>query len=311
MAVAAVLSAGSSLASCQTATSNPGVQEKPAERRGTHVWIERHWEARYFLLVSDSWEIKRSGAAERNTHGRRTSLEWPQLFEPIAAVPIPKPSASYPLAWSEHFSVVVIQFDQQGMVISPNSSERPLRGRLNRLRYMTLATGDEPTDVRYNLGIWFTGIGDASTDWAPGICPTNQQPDPAQIRSEGYLYGKLFKPDPYKATFGCREWAYQLYDNERPYIDVTSYVPKAQDPDGPGTYIHEFIGWARFGDKKPVIGRHKDDWYCLHDCPGGDKPGIISDIKVWAIRNGWAVPKRPTRVPVFPDPPASLGTYPK
>jgi hypothetical protein len=90
---------------------------------------------------------------------------------------------------------------------------------------------------------------------------------------------------------------------------VTSYVregkvyPKY-------TYIRDFIGWARFGDKKPVIGKHEKDWYCLHDCPAGEKPGLIADIKAWSTKNGWTVPKPPTKAPTFVDPPARAGTYP-
>jgi hypothetical protein len=124
------------------------------------------------------------------------------------------------------------------------------------------------------------------------------------------LYGKLFKPDEFSTTFGCREWAYQLYDDARPYIDVTSYVPKGKTFEH-GTYIREFIGWGRFGDKKPIIGKHRAVWYCLYDCPNGEQPGPIADIKAWAQKNGWPVPKPPTKVPTFPDPPAKAGTYPR
>ena len=195
------------------------------------------------------------------------------------------------------------------MVVSTaNTHSNRLRGRLNQLRKLALSAGDAPTDRVYPLAIWFTGIADASTDWAPGFCSTDQQPDAAQVKSDGYLYGALFKESEYQPTFGCREWAAQLYDKRRPYIDVTSYVregkvyPKY-------TYIREFIGWARFGDQKPVIGKHEKDWYCLHDCPAGDKPGLIPDIKAWARKNGWSAPKPPTKMPVFPDPPAAPGRY--
>ncbi len=109
---------------------------------------------------------------------------------------------------------------------------------------------------------------------------------------------------------GCREWAYQIKEPGRPYIDVTSYIPKRFDDYGPGTYIHETIGWARFEDHKPIIGKHEYLWYCLHDCPGDDLPGVIPDIKAWAAKNGWKAPQPPTRVPVFPDPPAKSGYYP-
>ncbi len=166
------------------------------------------------------------------------------------------------------------------------------------------------TNHQYHLGFWFTGLGDVSTHWAPAICVSNQKPDAAQVRSDGYLYGRLFKPNSQSTTFGCREWAYQLYNPDRPYIDVTSYVPKDADyPDG--SYIREFIGWTRFDDKKPVIGKDGKTWICLHDCPNGDKPGVIPDIKVWVNQNGWALPTPPSQMPMFPDPPGKTGVYRK
>jgi hypothetical protein len=125
-----------------------------------------------------------------------------------------------------------------------------------------------------------------------------------------YLYGSLFKADEYSTTFGCREWASQLYDPARPYIDVTSYVPVARSTSYE-SFIRPFIGWARAGDKKPVIGKHESAWYCLHDCPGDDRPGVILDISRWAAANGWKTPKPPTKVPTFPDPPTVPGFYPQ
>ena len=161
----------------------------------------------------------------------------------------------------------------------------------------------------YRLGNWFTGLGDISTHWAPGLCSNNDTPDPLSKTNTGYLYGPAYTAHEYAGTFGCREWAYQLYDPDRPYIDVTSYMP-AKVKSEYRTYIRDFIGWARFGDKKPVIGRHGNDWYCLFDCPNDEPPGHIEDIKLWAAKNGWPAPKPPTRSPTFPDPPLRQGTYP-
>lgn len=295
------------MAACQTRPSSSEPPATPPERRGTHAWIERPWEMRYFLTVTNSWHIAKKVAVERNVRPGKTSLMWEQVFDPTTDVPSQAPEATP----RDKFSVITIEFDKQGWVTTPHAYGGRLRGRLNRLMYITLATGDGPTDVRYNLGEWFLGLGDISTDWAPGLCGTKNMPSPFSQTDEYYLYGPKFKLDEFSTTFGCREWAYQLYDPDRPYIDVTSYIPKSKDKDGPGTYIREFIGWARFGDKKPVIGKHENHWYCLHDCPAGDKPGPIADINAWAARNGWSAPKRPTRVPTFPDPPSRTGTYPR
>jgi hypothetical protein len=260
---------------------------------------------RYFLAVTDTWSSKKKASIRRNSEAGATWLSWPQLFEPGAEIEQPNP-----LIPGDKFSVISVEFDKQGEITTPHSHKGPLRGRLNQLVMITLSAGNAINDSQYDLGHWFLGLGDVSTDWAPALCKIDQQPDAAQIKSDGYLYGSKFKADKYSTTFGCREWAYQLFDSSRPYIDVTSYIPKTKDKDGTGTYIREFIGWARFDDKKPVIGKHEDQWYCLHDCPNGDKPGAIANIATWASKNGWQVPQRPSRMPMFPDPPGKIGRYP-
>jgi hypothetical protein len=230
---------------------------------------------------------------------------WQEFFDPLAVVEV-KPGE---ISDVQHFGMVVIEFDKEGFVTSPHTHPGPLRGRLNRLQYLSLAAGDDPPARVYDLAKWFTGIGDASTHWAPGFCQSDQTPNPVSVRL-GYIYSPKFKADKYDTTFACREWAYQLYDPERPYIDVTNYVWEGKGAPK-HTRIRPFIGWARFGDQKPVIGNHKGVWYCLHDCPNGDRPGRIEDIQAWAKQNGWTAPKPPTKAPTFPDPPAKSGTYPR
>jgi hypothetical protein len=279
---------------------------KPMQRKASQTWIERPWEIKYFLAVTDAWSSKKKASIRRNSESGVTWQSWPQLFEPATELEQPNP-----LIPGDKFSVVSIEFDRQGTVTTPHTHKGPLRGRLNQLVTITLSSGDAIKDPQYDLGHWFLGLGDVSTDWAPALCKTDQQPDAAQIKSDGYLYGSKFKVDKYSTTFGCREWASQLYDSSRPYIDVTSYIPKSKYKGGSGAYIREFIGWARFDDKKAVIGRHEDQWYCLYDCPNGDKPGAIANIATWASKNGWQVPQRPTRMPMFPDPPGKIGRYPE
>jgi hypothetical protein len=247
-------------------------------------------------------------AARHNAKPGQEYFDWEEYFEPTVIVA----TRASELLRSEELSVVLVEFGPDGTVTTKNSHTGSLRGRLNRLRSLVLSAGEGANDRVFTLAYWFTGLGDASTHWAPAFCGGSDMPDAAMVRSDMYLYGKLFKPDKYSATFGCREWAYQLYDDERPYIDVTSYVNVTAGGERiQSTRIHEFIGWARFGDKKPVIGKHEDNWYCLHDCPEGTAPGLIPDIKAWATQRGWPVPKPPTKAPTFPDPPASSGTYPR
>lgn len=282
------------------------------ERPGDLTWIDRPWNMRYFIYVEAErgWDSTKRAAVAQNAkqasrEPKRRFFFWEELFEPSHLVKTNAPD----LFDNPNLAVIVVSFDQDGMVTSPHSRGTPLRGRINRLRDLGLSEGEGLEDRFYYMAYWFTGIGDASTHWAPAFCNGYQIPDAATIKSDSYLYGKLFKPYPHTPLFGCREWAYQLYDSERPYIDVTSYElgPKDKPPEG---HIREFMGWARFGDKKPVIGQHEGDWYCLHDCPGGVAPGLIPDIKAWAKRFGWHAPVPPTRVPTFPDPPAKSGTYP-
>lgn len=291
----------------QIANAAPLLPTSLAERSGWITWIDRPWNTRYFIVVdtADGWDYKKYMAIRDNAKPGQKFFDWQEFFLPINRFTI-KPD---PAMGEQSLSAVIINFENDGRVISPNTHKGQLRGRLNQVLRLGLSEGDGISDRYFDLAHWFTGIGDASTHWAPAFCNGDQQPDAAMVKSDTYLYGKLFKPNGYAPLFGCREWAYQLYDNERPYIDVTSYEPtsKGKPPKG---YIREFIGWARFGDNKPIIGLHEGDWYCLHDCPGGDKPGLILDIKAWAKRFDWFAPVPPTRVPTFPDPPATSGTYP-
>ena len=279
---------------------------KKDERRGTHVWIERPWTMRYVLAIVPAWPNAKKVAIKANARAKPgRSLSWEEVFEPVAAIPIPGESGS-----RANLSVVVIEFDEHGIVTTSNTHASPLRGRLNRIESVVLSAGEGATDSQYHLGFWFTGVGDASTHWAPGICALKEQPSPFSQTDTDYLYGPKFEINEFGPTFGCREWAYQLYDDERPYIDVTSYVRVGKIYPR-HTYINDVIGWARFGDKKPVIGQHEGRWYCLHDCAGGQQPGAVPDIKAWATKNGWPAPKPPTKAPTFPDPPAKGGTYPR
>lgn len=256
------------------------------------------------------WMISKEVSKEENfkqasREPKRRFFTWEEQFDPDHFVNLKVPD----LSGDRKLAVVVVSFDQDGMVTSPHSRGKPLRGRINHLRSLGLSDGEGLDDHFYYMAHWFTGIGDASTHWAPAFCHQDHRPNVLNVKSDEYLYGKLFKPYSFTPLFGCREWAYQLYDSERPYIDVTSYELGARGKPTKG-HIREFMGWTRFGDSKPVIGQHEGNWYCLHDCPGGDAPGLIPDIKSWAKRFDWHAPVPPTKVPTFPDPPAKSGTYP-
>lgn len=280
----------------------------PADIRTT--WLDRPWELRFVLFVAENWELDVKGAHRRNEKAIKAGsldLEWESYFDAKTTLP-------FSTQWGRPgtLSVVLIEFDKDGSVKTPHRFPAPLRGRLDRLMYVALTPGDHATQPRFNLDKWFLGLGDVSTHWAPSLCPLKQMPSPFSQTDTLYLYGPKHEQSPYSPSVGCREWAYQLEEPSRRYIDITSYLPKRLDPKGSGTYVRDTVGWARFDSEvKPIIGKHEELWYCFHDCPGGEAPGPIADIKAWAAKQGWKPPKRPTRVPVFPDPPARPGTYPE
>lgn len=286
--------------------------EVPNERSGVNTWIERPWEFRYFMQVKQirRWHFVQTLAAKTNAKEKRISLAWQIFFDSSHIVRMPDWGTTDP-KHSYDQAVVVIEFDKYGLVTSPHRHQGSLRGRLNEIRRLVMSEGDASNDKVYALAEWFTGRDeDTPIEVTPALCySSSEMPGPFSAEDRSYIYGNLFKPEPGdRLGFGCREWAYQLYSVDRPYIDVTTYGPKSKRfPHG--TYINDFIGWSTFDAKKPVIGRHAATWYCLHECPSGDAPGKIDNIKIWATRNGWKPPKPPTRVPTFTDDPQRRGTY--
>lgn len=281
----------------------------PTERPLPADALGRHWEMRYILVLrSDtSWNLTLKSGPKSNERrqGKNLPLLWEHLAKPYANLRWMHPPEQDPGAF-----LLLLRFTQDGNLALDSSWKTDGRGYINRILYVMLESPEkEAASTFYSIAHWFTGLGDISTHWAPAICDYDDTPHPFSKDSPSYRYGPKYSGHEYQGTFGCREWAYQLYDPGRPYIDVTSYMPRHVESDY-RTYIRDFIGWARFGDKKPVIGRHGDDWYCLFDCPNDEPPGHIPDIKLWAAKNGWPAPKPPTRSPTFPDPPLKQGTYP-
>ncbi|WP_348755766.1 hypothetical protein [uncultured Aquincola sp.] len=305
------------------------VRAQPELRPRYLEWISRPWEMRYFIYVDQHRRWKHSQAlaakftSERDQHpDTRNQFWWQQYFEPASIINISHWNlASQPelSGYPKDLAVVVIQFDKDGFVTTPHSFGRPLRGRLNNSSTMAvmLSAGDE-IDAQYAyLDWWYLAHREDTPDGVtPALCNPEGLASYAGPRDDNYVYGDYYQADKSWLTtppFNCREWSWQMHEAERPYIDVTSYGPpdsryKKNYPHG--TYIQEFVGWSRFDRQKPVIGKHADKWYCLHECPQGEAPGEIADIKAWAAANGWPVPKPPTRMPVFTDDPRRRGYYP-
>ncbi|MFY7939810.1 MAG: hypothetical protein ACOVOX_02780, partial [Burkholderiaceae bacterium] len=102
-------------------------QERPSWLR----WIKRPWEMRYFIYVKPErrWKYSQQLAAERNQKSMKEDFAWEQFFEAQTVLRIPHWNldkdpelAKYP----EDLAVVVIEFDKDGWVSTPNSFGKPL-----------------------------------------------------------------------------------------------------------------------------------------------------------------------------------------
>ena len=306
---------------------NGWAQEKPTSALAKEVQHLRPWEMRYFISVrpNDSWQRAQRRAYRYNQKPKtRASFDWEQYFEATTVLPIPHwdlakdpRKAKYP----EDLAVVVIGFDKDGWVTTPHTYPQRLRGRnmpIADTMYIKLTNDISRLDGRSRVGEWFMGYDENTADGVtPALCISEHMPIETTAGDlDMYLYGRKYRLSESFISlppFGCREWSYQMQDDERAYIDVTTYAPKTHPYTKSyphATYIQPFIGGSRFDRHKPVIGKHANTWYCLYECPKGDAPGPIADIAAWAHANGWPVPKPPTRMPVFPDDSKRRGRYP-
>ena len=171
-------------------------------------WVNRPWELQRFVLVTDKWASWRRVATKRNAErkvdrwGYPGGLNWEAVFNPLYSIQTPDSLPGHPL------SVVAIEFDHEGRVVTPSEEVRPLRGRLTQMDTLVLSTGDTKQDDQYHLANWFLGLGDISTHWAPAFCFIQQVSNGVGIKDEYYIYGKDFKADSQSVTFGCREWVF-------------------------------------------------------------------------------------------------------
>lgn len=252
-------------------------------RDSSREWIERQWEIRYILFVGNGSSIgtrvrlaRELNAAPDKAGREKVYLDAEEMFEPTAA---------FEVAGSERLAAVLIMFDPVGHITSKNARLRAFTAKRSMLGRIVLTFAGSTTKRGYRLAEWSQGIpGDVS--FSPAVCTP---PDGARYE-DGWE-----KDDYYDGSFGCREWTAQLYDRERPYIDVTSYAKH-------GSFIGNFVGWSRFADPhKPVIGRQGKTWLCLHDCPVGEQPGVISNITRWAEKHRYPVPTPPPTQPIYPN----------
>lgn len=254
-----------------------------AEYPGSKVWIERPWNIRYFLHFDDAhlMEIGQRVTARLNLESERSTK--PAIYRSHEA--LFSPTTVLHLSEDDNPAVMVLTFDRSGNVQTRNNKSLPLKGKLNQLHDLVLVTSDTAKEPPYLLADWFWGIPGDGAVFSPGVCDLHD----ADRYATGFDAGRYA----YLGNFGCREWTYQLYDPDQPYINVTSYEKG-------GTYIKEFVGWSRFSDPpKPVIGKQDKTWLCLHECPAGDAPGVIPDIAAWCKKHGFALPQPPDKQPMF------------
>ncbi|HJV85621.1 MAG TPA: hypothetical protein VJ698_09095 [Noviherbaspirillum sp.] len=264
-----------------------GVAPPNADPDSSHDWVDRPWNIRYFLSIRPESDlriaVKIARAEENPSNEKRGAIyrRYETIFGATSNIPMK--------GEDEGLMAIAITFDRSGQVLSPHEGMQPLIGKRNRLREIVLASPGTDNPLLYDLGYWFMGLPGDQLLFSPALCSL----------SDDHRYQKHFSRDfvsrySSDGNFGCREWTYQLYDHDRPYIDMTSYQKD-------GAYIKELIGWSRFEDPpKPVIGKHDKTWYCLYECPNGEAAGVIPDIAAWSKRHGFPLPKRPRKQPMFP-----------
>jgi len=281
-------------------------------------WIDRPWEYRYLLYANEasSWANSKRFFEEELVKNPQKVGEF---GEPIAMHYEPTLTLNFAEERPRNFlNVLRLDINRDRTIVQPTLKGDQLRPRLNWLEDIVLTPSDDKPEYVVKFGFFFMGSVSAPDGrYSPTICSRilgdSSPPD------ESGRYWKGFMPVPH-GYFGCREWAAQLYDRDRPYIDVTSYemipdddapVKKGKKPRLiPMTYIRPFVGFSRFDSPaKPVIGNHKGQWYCITDCPAGDAPGPIADMSAWAQRSGWALPKKPKNVREFMDKPVKPGAF--
>lgn len=285
-------------------------------------WIDRPWEYRYLLKVEELEEFEQRRTDDLYQRKGKDEPARAYAFGSFAPTSVVQGRDSENgLVKGQRFAVLRADILKDRTVVTQSDWKIPLLARLNEHRQIVLV----PTEPRPNrmviVGEFFMGHYAASdTRYSPTICVELFGDDvlPAHGVPGGRYVNKNFDPVSH-GYFGCREWAAQLYDSSRPYIDVTSYEYEVDYSkpikSGPhkGDYplkkpltwapaIKHFIGFSRFEDPpKPVIGNHGGQWLCLNDCPDGDATGQIADINAWAAKHGWPVPQRPKNVREFMD----------
>lgn len=248
----------------------------------TRKWLERPWETRYIVFFAPKGamrdNIQIASNWNRRNEWRANELSYFFAMALFRQEPETRAARSLPV------DKLLLIFDRDGRVTSTSLKSPMWVAKRNVLDTIVLINTTRPQAKPYNLADWSQGIPGDMT-FSPAICSG----------WDSHRYTDDWGLDDRFGSFGCREWTAQLYRWEQPYIDVTSYSNR-------GPFIGEFVGWARFSDPpKPVIGLQRTRWFCLHECPDGERPGLIKDIGKWTTKHGFPMPTRPPKQPLYPD----------
>lgn len=236
-----------------------------------HTWVDKPWQFRQILFVLNSWsEAERVHAKKVNHEQKKTASDYlvvTELFRPKTI-----------LAEDAHNTVLIVKitFDRRGQVRSSDLSPGRWQAKLNANSDLVLINRSSPRDPPYLL---------AHLDDFPR---EDRSPGPT-VCSETDLYyhegGSELENS--ENLSPCQRWAAQLYDAQRPYIDLT---PTHKEYDS----IFLPVGWRRFSDPaKPVIGKEGYTWLCLLDCPAHQRAGKIANIEKWTRKHGFPIIHQP------------------
>ena len=254
--------------------------------RGAHpdseILLERPWEIRYVMFVEDARSMQIGIAESKKVNVRQAARGKEKIY--LSAGALFAPTATFDVPGAQAVGIILLTFDAAGRVVNQKGVLGNMSAKRTRLDRLVLIRDNTPDPNPYHFGYWAQGVpGDVT--FSPAACSS----------TDFRRYEPGWNADSYTGNFGCREWTAQLYDRDQPYIDVTSYASH-------GTFIGSMTGWSRFEDPpRPVIGRHGKTWLCLHECPGGEKPGVIPDIRAWTTRHGYPLPVRPAKQPLYPN----------
>lgn len=247
----------------------------------SRVWLDVPWEVRYLLYVTTEerqkeWQLL---GKEKNANDSKKGKHHVYLD----AMALLKKTAVFRAPSSSNITTTLITFDHQGRVTS-DIALRAFTGKRTVLDYLVLMRDIAPAEKPYSLLHWSQGV-PGNLTFGPGPC----------TMLDILRYEDDWRSGRYPGDFGCREWTAQLFNEERPYIDVTTYTKR-------GNFIGEFVGWSRFKDApKPIIGMNGKTWLCLHECPAGELPGVISDIQAWTLKYHYPMPVPPAYQPEYPN----------